>query len=250
MRSAAALSALSLMAVLAVSPAFAADKGNQKKLDIPEPETPVLAIGDSMMRILGNQIEKQFKAAEITPVAAFSSLGSGLVRPSVFDWTAKIAELVATNQPKTVFVALGTNDRQTMEAVDGSVIAYGTPEWEPEYAKRIGGVMDQLLEGGATRVVWLLLPAMKAPANQEHAELLNAVVTREAQAESRKDKVSLLDLGKLLSRNPKKYSAGVMDPATGEFITVRDPDGVHLTADGAKLVTRSMIRIYWPDKAK
>ena len=249
MRNAATLAALSLLAVLAISPALAADKGKQKGPDIPTPETPILAIGDSMMRILGNQIEKQFKAADLTPVTAFSSLGSGLVRPSVFDWTAKINELLEANHPKTVFVALGTNDRQTMETLEGSVIPYGAPEWEPEYAKRIGAVMDQLLQGGATRVVWLLLPCMKAPANQEHAELLNAVVTREAQTEERKDKVSLLDLGSLLSRNPKKYSAGVMAP-TGEFVTVRDPDGVHLTSDGAKLVAKAMIKIYWPDKAK
>lgn len=249
MRNIAIFSALSLLAVMAASPALAADKDKQKSADIPTPETPVLAIGDSMMRILGNQIEKKFKEAEIEPVVAFSSLGSGLVRPMVFDWTAKIKELLEANKPKTVFVALGTNDRQTLEAVDGSQIPYGNSEWEPEYAKRIGAVMDQLIEGGVTRVVWLLLPRMKAPANQEHAELLNAVVTREAQAESRKDKVSLLDLGTLLSRNPKKYSAGVMSP-TGEFITVRDPDGVHLTADGAKLVASAIIRIYWPDKAK
>ena len=57
------------------------------------PDTPVLMVGDSMMRLLGVAMEKQCKKAGIQPAVSFSSLGSGLVRPNVFDWNAKIDEL-------------------------------------------------------------------------------------------------------------------------------------------------------------
>ena len=209
-----------------------------------EPETPVLMIGDSMMRLLGVAMERQFTKAGVAPAHAFSSLGSGLVRPAVFDWNAKVAELLAEHHPKTVFVSLGTNDRQTMEGLDAPAIRYGAPEWESEYARRIAALMDQLHEGGATRVVWLLLPDMKDAATQEHAKLVNRIVTAAAQDETRRDFVTLFDLGPVLSRNPGTISQYVMS-ATGAALTVRDPDGVHLTNDGAKLCARSILKTSW-----
>lgn len=210
----------------------------------PEPDTPVLMIGDSMMRLLGVAMERQFKKSGVTPAYAFSSLGSGLVRPAVFDWNAKVAELLGEHHPKTVFVSLGTNDRQTMEGFDTAAIRYGAPEWEPEYARRIAGMMDQLHEGGVTRVVWLLLPDMKDESIQEHAKLVNRIVTAAAQDESRRDFVTLFDLGPVLSRRPGQFSQYVMSK-DGAALTVRDPDGVHLTNDGAKLCARAILKTFW-----
>ena len=215
--------------------------------DAPPPptlETPVLMVGDSMMRILGETMKKQFQKAGIQPAEAFSSLGSGLVRPAVFDWNAKIDELCDEHHPKTVFVSLGTNDRQTLEGSENGPIRYSVPEWEPEYTRRVESFMDNILSNGVDRIVWLLLPDMKEPANQEHAMLVNRVVTQLAQAESRKDHITLFDLGPVLSRRPGKFSPYVMSNS-GAALTVRDPDGVHLTNDGAKLITRAILKTFW-----
>ena len=57
--------------------------GEPVKLD-----APVVFIGDSMMKMLGKGMEKAFKAKDVTPAESFSSLGSGLARPSVFNWPA------------------------------------------------------------------------------------------------------------------------------------------------------------------
>ena len=201
-------------------------------------------VGDSMMRLLGVALERQLKKAEVQPASAYSSLGSGLVRPNAFDWNAKIDELFRQLSPKTVVVALGTNDRQAIEGGESGAIRYGAPEWEPEYARRVGAFMDLLLEKGATRVVWLLLPDMKDEANQEHAKLVNRIVAEQSQAENRRDRVTLFDLGPVLSRRPGQFSQFVMS-STGAALAVRDPDGVHLTADGAKLCARSIVKTLW-----
>lgn len=210
----------------------------------PTPDTPVLMVGDSMMRLLGVAMEKQCKKAGIQPAVAFSSLGSGLVRPNVFDWNAKIDELCKEHSPKTVVVAIGTNDRQTLEGGDSGAIRYGVPEWEEEYARRVGAFMDRLLEKGVTRIVWLLLPDMKEPANQEHAQLVNRIAKEQSQAENRRDHVTLFDLAPVLSRRPGQFSQFVMSN-TGAALAVRDPDGVHLTADGAKLCARALLKTFW-----
>ncbi len=211
---------------------------------IPTPDAPVVMMGDSMMRLLGNEMEKAFKKAGVQPAVAFSSLGSGLVRPAAFDWTAKTAELLETNKPKTVFVSLGTNDRQPIEGEEGGVIYYGKPEWAVAYAKRIGALMDQLLAGGVTRIVWFRLPPMKEAVNQAHADLVNEIVAQEAAAESRKDKVTIFDLGPVLSRRPGVYTQYLMSP-DGEALSVRDPDGVHLTPAGGKVIASAVLKAMW-----
>ena len=211
----------------------------------PKPDTPVIMLGDSMMRLLGHEMEKAFKKADVQPALSFSSLGSGLVRPSAFDWTAKITELLATNHPATVFVCLGANDRQAIELPGGGIVRYeDAAEWRASYSQIIGGVMDQLINGGVKRIVWMLLPDMREPVNQEHALLVNEVVTEQAADEKRKDLVTLYSLGAALARRPGKYSQYLMSP-TGQSLTVRDPDGVHLSVDGGKLVAQKVLKEFW-----
>ena len=235
-----------LAALLVGTSLFAAPAEQKEEEKIPTPDTPILMIGDSMMRLLGHEMEKTFKKADIQPAVAFSSLGSGLGRPAAFNWTLKISELLQENKPKTVFVCLGTNDRQALE-VDNNIIKYETADlWRATYSTLIGGVMDQLLEGGVTRVVWMLLPDMKESIAQEHAQLVNAIITEQAQAENRKDHVTLLDLAPLLSRRPGKYSQYVNSPDGKTLgLSVRDPDGVHLSVEGGKLISKAVLKKYW-----
>ena len=238
-----------MSAILIAGAAIAAPE--QKKTDekekekIPQPETPVLMIGDSMMRLLGHEMEKAFKKADIQPALSFSSLGSGLVRPSAFDWTAKIKELIATNEPHTVFVCLGANDRQAIELPGGAIVRYeDAADWRATYSQIIGGVMDQLIEGKVKRIFWMLLPDMRDAVNQEHAKLVNEVVTEQAADEKRKDIVYLYDLASALSRRPGKFTQYLMSP-TGQSLTVRDPDGVHLSIDGSKIVAQKVLKEFW-----
>ncbi|HOF40757.1 MAG TPA: DUF459 domain-containing protein, partial [Candidatus Hydrogenedentes bacterium] len=205
---------------------------------------PVLMIGDSMMRLLGIAMEKELAAAGVGPATSFSSLASGLARMDAFDWFAKVDELMKAHKPKTVVVSLGANDRQSLKDVTGRVVPFGQPEWEREYALRLGRIMDELIKGGATRVVWLLLPDMKEPVHQTYAQSLNEVFKRLAQEESRKDKVVLFDMAPLLTRRPGTFSLYVMAP-NGAPLTVRDADGVHLTNVGAKRVAQSLVQTYW-----
>ncbi len=205
---------------------------------------PVLMIGDSMMRLLGIAMEKELNAAGVTPAATFSSLASGLARMDAFDWFAKVDELMKQHKPATVVVSLGANDRQSLKDATGRVVPFGQPDWEREYGLRVGRIMDELIKGGATRVVWLLLPDMKEPAQQEYAQSVNALFKREAATETRKDKVVLFDMAPLLTRRPGTFSLYVMAP-NGAALTVRDPDGIHLTNVGSKRVAQSIVQTYW-----
>lgn len=205
---------------------------------------PVLMIGDSMMRLLGLAMEKELKTAGIQPATSFSSLASGLARMDAFDWFAKVDALMKEHKPATVIVTLGANDRQSLKDTSGRVVPFGSPEWEKEYALRVGRIMDELLKGGATRVVWLLLPDMREPVQQEYAQFVNGIFAQQKAAEARKDKVVLFDMAPLLSRKPGMFSLYVMAP-NGSVLTVRDTDGIHLTNPGAQRVAQSLVKTYW-----
>lgn len=238
------LALLALATVVSFAEPTPADLKRQEKQEA-DCKAPVLFIGDSMMRLLGIEAEKSFRKAGIEPTVAFSSLGSGLVRPLVFDWMAKIDELIATNHPATVFIALGANDRQALEAEAGGIVPYGTPEWPVEYSKRLAAVMDKFIAAGAERVVWLLLPDMKETSNQEHAMLANELTAIEAAKDEHTKVVRLFEMNKAFNHKPgRKYSPYMMSP-TGQSLCVRDPDGVHLSAEGCKVMTKAILKTYF-----
>lgn len=202
----------------------------------------VIIIGDSMMRLLGTELEKEFAVAHPNvAVTAFSSLGSGLVRQDSFDWPMKIAELAVEKKPAVAIISLGANDRQTIASVMGGKLVPETKEWSVEYGLRLGQIMDLLIKSGVKHVVWLQLPDMKNESNQRHAIEVNRLVAEEA---AKRPQVVLFETAPVLVRNPGKFVSYVMS-RDGSVITVRDPDGVHLSLDGAKRLAQAIVMTYW-----
>ena len=216
--------------------------GEPVKLD-----TPVIFIGDSMMKMLGKGMEKAFNAKEVTPAESISSLGSGLARPSVFNWPAKAKELCARVKPKTAFIALGTNDRQSLESRTGSMAVVGTDEWRVEYKYRIEELLDALYTSGVTHAVWMLTPPMKSDVNEQHAQLVAGIVAEISGEEKYRDRFHRYDMGKVLTNRRGGYTQTIISK-TGVAIAVRDTDGIHLSFQGAKIVAEDVLKTYWPDK--
>ena len=221
---------------------------------------PVLAIGDSMMRILGARFEKQF-AKEFKEVGkkeksatSYSSLGSGLVRDDAFDWYGKIRELLAEVKPQAVIVMLGANDRQTIKDDTGRIFEFGSDEWRGEYAKRVGRAMEELCQDKTVKhVIWMLLPDMKEPIQQDYAKLVNEIIREQAVLNDlRKEKILTFDTRLVVSRKPGKYSDFLMvSTKTGaQSIKVREPDGVHFSRAGAEFLASRVIETFWKDDKK
>ena len=239
-----------LMAAAVLMAAITATGAETDAPKIGEPvklDTPVIFIGDSMMKMLGKGMEKAFKAKEVTPAESFSSLGSGLARPSVFNWPEKAKELCGRVKPKTAFISLGTNDKQSLESRTGSMAAEGTDEWRVEYKGRIEELLDALYTSGVTNVVWMLTPPMKSEINEDHAQLVAGIVAELAGDEKYRGRFHRYDMGKVLTIRPGRYTQTIISKA-GAAVSVRDTDGIHLSLHGAKVVAEDVLRTYWPDK--
>lgn len=125
------------------------------------------------------------------------------------------------------------------------VINLTDPEWEKEYARRVGLMMDKLLAPPGARVLWLELPDMREAAMQADIELINRIVRGEA---GQRDRVIFFPVRQILGRQPGKFTMHVAGP-TGMPLQVRDADGVHLSRAGADRLAAELIRYLFEDGA-
>lgn len=187
------------------------------------PAADIVALGDSMMKSVGRAIRKQYAGAEVKVV---TSIGSGLARLDLFDWHAQASSLVAAESPGTVFVMMGTNDNQAM-STDGGDLPFGTPGWNVEYGRRVGKLMDLLLEGGVRRVVWIGLPRMRETKLDADIRAMEQIVVRQAEA---RERVTYFSTAVLLS--PAAGYKAYIILENGMPLDVRSEDGIHLNRNG------------------
>jgi len=108
----------------------------------------------------------------------------------------------------------------------------------------VGRAMDTLIENGAKRVIWLDLPDMREPTQQAFSELANAIYREQVAINNRGERIVLYDVRSIVSRTPGRFTMFIMSPR-GEALTVRDPDGIHLTTVGARLVAEKLVETFW-----
>jgi len=202
----------------------------------------VLIIGDSMMRITSHAVALHLERVEGVTSHAHSSLGTGLARLDVFDWMAKIDELVAEHKPDTTLAWFGTNDRQPMQREDGSVVQPADEGWGAEYSRRVALAMDKLTAAEGAKVYWLELPVMRDPKVNEDVNYINGLVRDEAE---KRPAVTYLETRAVLGRSPDTYSPYVIGPR-GMPLPVRDVDGVHLSRAGADRLAEHLLKIWFP----
>jgi hypothetical protein len=204
-----------------------------------KPRVVVLA-GDSMMAV-GLSAELMREAAgnkDLRIVKAFRS-GTGLARPEVFNWMDEYPAMLGKEKPDVVIVAIGANDGQGF-VVDGKVLPYGSEEWRKVYQERIAAFLA-MVETGGPRVVWVGLPPMRGHIYDEKISDLNrityTVVSQSPQA-------TWWNTVSYVGDDAGKYREFVtLDD--GQSIRIRSSDGIHLSDEGAGLLTSVLLK--WLD---
>jgi hypothetical protein len=196
----------------------------------------IALVGDSMMTVglSADLLRGMAGHAELKPLRAFRS-GTGLSRPEVFDWMHEYPAMLNGEQPEAVIVAIGANDGQGF-VVDGKVLAFGTDEWIAVYESRLKNFLDMLTRDGA-QVIWASMPPMRNAKHNERMLEINRIAYH------------------VVSQNPHAYwwniTPYVGDPAgqfrefaqeqNGSVTRIRQPDGIHLSDQGAALLTPALL---------
>ena len=194
----------------------------------------VLEIGDSLGIDLGDQLQSQLDANGLARTSMAAVGDSGLSNEAYFNWPAHLAGLLATDRPQVVVIFVGANDDQGID-VDGVASAPGTLAWVFDYAERVDDLLREATGAGA-RVIWVGMPPMENPD-------LNVAIQREDVIYERE--TERFPGALYMSSAPVLGNASGLYLATGDVsgqqVSLRTNDGVHLTPAGAGLLAHAVI---------
>jgi S-formylglutathione hydrolase FrmB/lysophospholipase L1-like esterase len=207
----------------------------------PRPEyKEILLLGDSfMVEGLGPVLEKRLKEIpELTVNREFKS-ATGLVREDYFDWFTYFAETLDRIKPQLVIISLGANDTQDIVVMDGDKRKrsfINTPEWNEEYALKVGRLLA-VAEERDVRVLWIGLPIMRKEAYDKRVHNLNEVVEEVCAVSQICDFFSSYEL---LTDKDGAFTAYVTLP-DNTHERIRAKDSIHLTEAGASLIADAFL---------
>jgi hypothetical protein len=210
-----------------------------KMRPIPKERHSLLVVGDSLSISLGEQLERHF--AKYSHQVTFQRLGkvsSGLARPEFFDWELNLEELVSNSSPDIVVIMLGTNDSKALSR-DNRSLAFGTAAWRREYAARLQSLYDICRRGNPqARVFWVGTPIMADPLLSRELKFVNRTIASWCREQPACEYVATWST---LADQEGRYTQYLQDAQTGESITIRAKDGVHLAPRGSQLLAKVTI---------
>ncbi len=194
--------------------------------------------GDSLSVTPGESIVNYAGTTEgvVAPTGPVDGqIATGLARPELLNWPEHLREATKDSGAGLVILTIGSNDDQTLTGAPGGgdVGPFGSPEWEEEYRRRVGGLMDDVVGEGKT-LLWIGTPPLR---NFERSEtrykLINDIYRTEAA--KRPGRVYYIDIYKLFLDDTGNY-ADYLPNINGEAVKVRADDGIHFTRAGADRV--------------
>lgn len=195
----------------------------------------VLASGDSMIQVVDGFIKKRV-ARQHFRLRSDAHVGTGISKPFLLDWVSHARRIAASYRPTASVVFLGANEGFPLRWQGKRRNCCSRP-WRKAYARRAQAMMRSLERDGAGRVYWLTLPAARPSHWNRIYRSVNLALRTAARREG--EGVRLLDMGAVFTprgRFQQTIARG------GRRISVRQSDGIHLNAAGARIAARIVVR--------
>jgi uncharacterized protein len=132
---------------------------------------------------------------------------------------------------------MGGNDFQNMTLPNGAFFTAGTPAWTKEYERRAVICMRIWTQGGRKRVYWLSMPPARNTTWAYDDHQIN--IALKAAAAKVPGAQFLNVLGPVTDHG--KYADFVR--YHGEWLLIREPDGVHLNQAGSGIVADEVFKV-------
>lgn len=203
---------------------------------LPQPAGPlrILCVGDSLSISLGEQLERALGGAVGVDFSHDGTRSTGLTRPELLNWPVHLRERLAQNPPDVVIIMIGANDVMPVEGPDGSRILFENPSWPEAYAAKAAQLVAICRAANpAVRVYWVGVPTMGEEALAKGVAKVNAALAAMCAAAPG---CRFIDTQQAFSDPAGRYSRHGRDAATGEAVTLRTADGVHMTEAGARIL--------------
>ena len=169
-------------------------------------------------------------------------IATGLARPEVFNWPAYLKAVLTADQPNAVVLTIGANDDQTLTG-DGGGEPFGSPAWQAEYSRRVGGLMDTITGlASHPRLFMVGIPPIRDMARFTNDYVLINNIFK-TQAGLRPGLVYYVDTVPVLgmpTADGYTYADGLPNP-DGTVTQVRTADGIHFTTAGGNRVAAAIL---------
>jgi hypothetical protein len=195
--------------------------------------------GDSLAAVPGQALERVSNPA-VTVVAVESRLSTGLARPDLYNWFARIQSAPAQLEPNVVVFSFGADDAHDFMAgvpKEKNIGPLGSPSWNAEYRRRVDGVTRELNARGI-RVVWLGLPIPDGAGFKRSFPIVNRILESVAAAHSKT--ATYVDTWHMLDDARGRFASYLR--VHGRLMLMRLPDGVHYTAAAGDLIAQQVVK--------
>jgi hypothetical protein len=183
--------------------------------------------GDSITETFGTQLVRVAQSTGLFTTTLDYHISTGLSVPTYFNWPLHLTQdVIPKVDPEVVVIMFGANDGQNIQMPDGRILTAFSPEWQAEYAKRVGAVMDLLRSPTGDRLVLWAGPPPMGPHTGVHGMDLVAHIDWQ-QAQSR-PWVRYVDTWVYFSDAQLQYQH-YLPTAAGTSVGLRQADDIHMS---------------------
>jgi len=189
----------------------------------------LLVTGDSMSQPLNTDL---YLALHERGVHVYSDLhyGGGISKDFVFDWPREAAVAARQYRPDATVIFIGANEGFPLRGAGGRMVSCCGAQWAAAYANRARSMTATYRRGGAGRVYWIAVPALRDERRTAIGRVINEAVR--VALEPWRRQVRQLDAGAIFTPNGYRDSM----PVNGVDTVVRKPDGMHLNEAGSQVL--------------
>ena len=210
----------------------------------PQHKLRVWTAGDSLAIVPGLSLDQLVSSApQIKVMGVDGQVATGLERPDVYNWFTRIRqEMASSSHPDAVVLAFGGNDDHSYmtggpPGFDASA-SFQSKDWVKEYRRRVGGVMDTIIQKGGI-VFWIGLPITSDGGRNERYQFINRLVSYEVN--ERPGKAFFVNTYALFT-GPNGGYADYLPDADGQLELMRQSDGIHFTPAGGERVAKQVVK--------
>ncbi len=225
-----------LSAVVLITAAVVAGQATPLRPAEPGPIT-IYVLGDSLAQSLHFGLEQAYGRERRVSVVKATKVSSGIVRDDFFDWKARADALAGSSRMDVVVMMLGGNDAQPIRLPGGGHARPLSDAWREEYSARVSRVMRSFVDRGVA-MYWIGVPILRAKRPNTVGRALNDLFRVEADRVG----VRYVDTYAMFADAEGRYATHLVDDA-GKRRLMRDPDGAHLSIQGALWLGRRLRRI-------
>ncbi len=203
----------------------------------PQHPLKVWIAGDSLSITPGQSFLNKAPGTQVMDVKGLDGrISTGLARPDVFNWFQRVKDGVAQLNPDVVILTFGANDDQSLFGGANPIGPLGSDAWKAEYASRVGGMMDTVINAGH-KVIWIGIPIVENTGRNARYQMLNSIYA--AEAAKRPGNAFFVDTYPLFQDSAGNYNKYLT--VNGQQVEMRAPDGIHFTRAGGDRIADAVM---------